>query len=232
MKIRATDVVDEERKTLKSAVANLVIDNELPRERIRHWKTGDVVEITEKLGGAILWCLGYGLPDSRPRCANGCAANQCPSATFSTLAGASAAPFLLAKAQKPEQSYSSNSITSPFFFTTTWLSSTAHLPGSRSLISDLLTWVSFICHTRSLEDQAQVGSGVSVAPEGGRIAQGPQGGVEAALRHGVIAHQELFFLFERNQVGRGLEQGYGRKDSIPHSVTGCTANQGGNRGRC
>ena len=133
MKIRATDVVDEERKTLKSAVANLVIDNELPRERIRHWKTGDVVEITEKLGGAILWCLGYGLPDSRPRCANGCAANQCPSATFSTLAGASAAPFLLAKAQKPEQSYSSNSKTSPFFCTTTWLSSTAHLPGSRSL---------------------------------------------------------------------------------------------------
>ena len=35
MKIRANDVVDEERKTLKSAVANLVVDNELLRERIR-----------------------------------------------------------------------------------------------------------------------------------------------------------------------------------------------------
>ena len=35
LKIRATDVVDEERKTLKSAVANLVMDNELLRERIR-----------------------------------------------------------------------------------------------------------------------------------------------------------------------------------------------------
>ena len=35
MKIRVTDVVDEERKTLKSAVANLVMDNELLRERIR-----------------------------------------------------------------------------------------------------------------------------------------------------------------------------------------------------
>ena len=34
LKIRATDVVDEERKTLKSAVANLVMDNELLRERI------------------------------------------------------------------------------------------------------------------------------------------------------------------------------------------------------
>ena len=35
LKIRATDVVDEERKTLKSAVANLVMDNEVLRERIR-----------------------------------------------------------------------------------------------------------------------------------------------------------------------------------------------------
>ena len=35
LKIRAADVVDEERKTLKSAVANLVMDNELLRERIR-----------------------------------------------------------------------------------------------------------------------------------------------------------------------------------------------------
>ena len=35
LKIRATDVVDEERKTLKSAVANLVMDNELLREQIR-----------------------------------------------------------------------------------------------------------------------------------------------------------------------------------------------------
>ena len=35
LKIRATDVVDEERKTLKSAVANLVVDNELLRQRIR-----------------------------------------------------------------------------------------------------------------------------------------------------------------------------------------------------
>ena len=35
LKIRATDVVDEERKTLKSAVANLVMDNELLRGRIR-----------------------------------------------------------------------------------------------------------------------------------------------------------------------------------------------------
>ena len=35
LKIRATDVVDEERKTLKSAVANLVMHNELLRERIR-----------------------------------------------------------------------------------------------------------------------------------------------------------------------------------------------------
>ena len=30
------DVVDEERKTLKSAVTSLVMDNELLRERIRH----------------------------------------------------------------------------------------------------------------------------------------------------------------------------------------------------
>lgn len=35
LKIRASDVVDEERKTLKSAVANLVVDNELLRQRIR-----------------------------------------------------------------------------------------------------------------------------------------------------------------------------------------------------
>ena len=35
LKIRATDGVDQERKTLKSAVANLVMDNELLRERIR-----------------------------------------------------------------------------------------------------------------------------------------------------------------------------------------------------
>ena len=35
LKIRATDVVDEERKTLKSAVTNLVMDNEVLRERIR-----------------------------------------------------------------------------------------------------------------------------------------------------------------------------------------------------
>ncbi|MDE2665867.1 MAG: hypothetical protein OXI69_06930 [Acidobacteriota bacterium] len=35
LKIRATDVVDEERKTLKSAVANLVVDNELLRQRTR-----------------------------------------------------------------------------------------------------------------------------------------------------------------------------------------------------
>ena len=35
LKIRATDVVDEERKTLKSAVANLVMDNELLQERSR-----------------------------------------------------------------------------------------------------------------------------------------------------------------------------------------------------
>ena len=35
MKIQATDVVDEERKTLKSAVVNLVMDNELLRERIQ-----------------------------------------------------------------------------------------------------------------------------------------------------------------------------------------------------
>ena len=35
LKIRATDVVDVERKTLKSAVANLLVDNELLRERIR-----------------------------------------------------------------------------------------------------------------------------------------------------------------------------------------------------
>ena len=35
LKIRATDVVDEERKTLKSAVANLVMDNEVLRGRIR-----------------------------------------------------------------------------------------------------------------------------------------------------------------------------------------------------
>ena len=35
LKIRATDVVDEERKMLKSAVANLVMDNELLREWIR-----------------------------------------------------------------------------------------------------------------------------------------------------------------------------------------------------
>ena len=35
LKIRATEVVDKERKTLKSAVANLVMDNELLRERIR-----------------------------------------------------------------------------------------------------------------------------------------------------------------------------------------------------
>ena len=33
LKIRATDVVDEERKTLKSAVTNLVMDNEVLRER-------------------------------------------------------------------------------------------------------------------------------------------------------------------------------------------------------
>ena len=35
LKLRATDVVDEERKTLKSAVTNLVMDNEVLRERIR-----------------------------------------------------------------------------------------------------------------------------------------------------------------------------------------------------
>ncbi len=35
LKIRANDVVEEERKTLKSAVANLVVNNELLRERIR-----------------------------------------------------------------------------------------------------------------------------------------------------------------------------------------------------
>ena len=35
LKIRATDVVDEKQKTLKSAVANLVTDNELLRQRIR-----------------------------------------------------------------------------------------------------------------------------------------------------------------------------------------------------
>jgi len=35
LKIRATDVVDEEPKTLKSAVANLVVDNELLRQRTR-----------------------------------------------------------------------------------------------------------------------------------------------------------------------------------------------------
>ena len=32
---RAADVVDEERKTLKSGMANPVVDNELLRERIR-----------------------------------------------------------------------------------------------------------------------------------------------------------------------------------------------------
>ena len=35
LKIRATDVVDDERKTLKSVVTNLVMDNEVLRERIR-----------------------------------------------------------------------------------------------------------------------------------------------------------------------------------------------------
>ena len=36
LKSRIVDVVDEERKTLKSAVTSLVMDNELLRERIRH----------------------------------------------------------------------------------------------------------------------------------------------------------------------------------------------------
>ena len=36
MKSRIVDVVDEERKTLKSAVTSLVMDKELFRERIRH----------------------------------------------------------------------------------------------------------------------------------------------------------------------------------------------------
>ena len=40
MKLRATYVVDEELKTLKSEVANLVVDNELLRERIRQMEEG------------------------------------------------------------------------------------------------------------------------------------------------------------------------------------------------
>lgn len=35
LKLRSTYVVDQERKTLKLDVANLVVDNELLRERIR-----------------------------------------------------------------------------------------------------------------------------------------------------------------------------------------------------
>ena len=35
LKRRAVDIVDEEKKTLKSAVAGLVMDNELLRKRIR-----------------------------------------------------------------------------------------------------------------------------------------------------------------------------------------------------
>ena len=36
MKSRTVDVVDQEKKALKSAVTGLVMDNELLRERIRH----------------------------------------------------------------------------------------------------------------------------------------------------------------------------------------------------
>ena len=36
LKSRTVDVVDQEKKTLKSAVTGLVVDNELLRERIRH----------------------------------------------------------------------------------------------------------------------------------------------------------------------------------------------------
>ena len=36
LKSRTVDVVDQEKKTLKSAVTGLVMDNELLRERIRH----------------------------------------------------------------------------------------------------------------------------------------------------------------------------------------------------
>ena len=36
LKSRTVDIVDQEKKTLKSAVTGLVMDNELLRERIRH----------------------------------------------------------------------------------------------------------------------------------------------------------------------------------------------------
>ena len=36
MKSRTVDVVDQEKKTLQSAVTGLVMDKELLRERIRH----------------------------------------------------------------------------------------------------------------------------------------------------------------------------------------------------
>ena len=75
-------------------------------------KTGDVVELLEIPGGAILKCLGYGRKDSIPRSVTGCAANQ---GRLAGLDGASAARFLPAKAQKPEQSYSGKSTTFPYF---------------------------------------------------------------------------------------------------------------------
>ena len=59
----------------------------------------------------VLKCLGYGRKGSILCSVTGCAANQGRSAG---LDGASAARFQPAKAQKPEQSYSSKSTTSPY----------------------------------------------------------------------------------------------------------------------
>ena len=75
------------------------------------WKTGDVVELLEIPGGAILKCLGNGRTGSIPRRVTGCAANQGRSAG---LDGASAARFPSAKAQKSKQSDFGNSIASPY----------------------------------------------------------------------------------------------------------------------
>ena len=75
-------------------------------------KTGDVVELLEIPGGAILKRFGYGRTGSIPRSVTGCAANQDRSAG---LDGASAACYLPAEARKPEQSYSGKSTTSPYF---------------------------------------------------------------------------------------------------------------------
>ena len=75
-------------------------------------ETGDAVELLELPDGVILKCLGYGRKGSKPRRVTGCAANQGGTAG---LDQAPAARFLPAKAQKPEQSYSSRSTTSSYF---------------------------------------------------------------------------------------------------------------------